>query len=848
MVRTFGAPIVLPADPTTGLAAATKQYVDAAGGLRVAAPSGDTTGATDVAVLNAAITTVNAAGGGTVSLQPGTYWINTPVVLRSTVTVRGAGVEATVIKLANAANCDVLAGLNFATLTLTGASTWASSGIWDFAVADLTVDGNRANQSGASWGVRVYGYNWLLTNLDVRNCFTDGLWTEWGPLSSDAPATSDGSECTANNIKAHHCGRHGWVFLGPSDSRLANVMAFKNNQAAGSTSIGFWALQDRVSNILATAVSMNGAAASGFTGTFNVNSNTPTDFYAAAGTLTVTTSSGTATMTYTGKTTTSFTGCTVTAGAGTFGTGNAVTTSTSKFTTNGMQLNNCHVWANDHTWAAVVDGQVSMSNCHWEGARYGQLLIRNSANVAGGFVYDFSPIASGCGIQLGDDGTTAGLPSSVTVAANACSLNTRVSAILNDTVLRASLRWVSATQSNVRLQNVTKTTGTYTATVASASNAVDISTWAGAGTLTVASTNQIPDGAGVLSVATSNGTFNAAYTGNNVTNGANRASGTQFTGLTAQGSPPGGSLLSTGGAVALVGIGTNAYSGTVDTGSRLSIQSAGPSTAVSTAASVEQAFGPRTVDTGAAANAFRVRNAGTDQLNLNTNTKQFQLPNAQQIILYSDNYSTQAVALDGTTGVITGPTRGGKALTFPGSLWVPGDHGLVAANGDPAYAAANSTVSPAGTVFHCRIHCPVQFTATNIVLYVVTAGGTLTSGQCLGGLYHAGAGGALVASTADLSTGANSFASAGAYTLALSGGPYTGLAAGDYTVAFFYNGTTGPALARFGNVAANLPNVGLANGTYRHFTDSTNTGRTTTLPSTIGTQTAAAIAWFAGIS
>lgn len=421
-----------------------------------------------------------------------------------------------------------------------------------------------------------------------------------------------------------------------------------------------------------------------------------------------------------------------------------------------------------------------------------------------------------------------------------------MSSILNDTARRASVRWVSATQSNVQVQNVTKTTGTYSTTVASASNGVDISTWAGSGTLTVASTNQIPDGPGTITVATSNGTFTCTYTGNNVTVGANRTPGNQFTGLTATGSPPGGSLLSTGGAVALVGIGTFAYSGTVDGGSRLAIQSAGPSTAISTAASYVQEFGPRTLDLGLASNGFRLRNSGADQLNLNTSTKQLQLANGQQVIFYSDNYSTQLLKLDGTTGLITGPTRGGKNVLFPGPTWVPGDHGLVTWNGDPVYAAANSVVPTAGTVYHVRVHCPVAFTATNVLLYVVTADSGLTAGQCFAGLCAPG--GTMVGTTADLSSGANSFATGGAYAFPLSGGPYTGLAAGDYTVCFFFNGTTGPALARFGNVAANLPNVALSAGSYRHFTDSTNTGRTTTFPTNKGTESASAFAWFAGIN
>jgi hypothetical protein len=806
-------------------------------------PSGDTTGATDITAINSAITTANTAGGGVVTLQPGTYYVNSPIILKSTVVLRGSNLEATIIKLANASNTDVIQSLNFSSLTLTGASTWQTSGIWDCAIVDLVIDGNRANQTTAGFGIRLYGYNWSLTNLDVRNCFTDGIWTEWGPLSSDAPNNTDGSECTVNNVKVHHNGRHGWTFLGPSDCRLANVLTFKNNQAAAASGIGFWALQDRVSNILTTASSMNAVASTGFTGTFNVNNST--ELYASSGTLSIVTSSGNATMTYTGKTSTAFTGCTVTAAAGNFQTNNTLATTTSKFTTNGLQMLNCHTWSNDHTWACVIDGQTSMANCHWEGARYGQLLVRNSLNLTGGFIYDFSPIATSCGIQLGDDGTTAGLPISVAVAANSCNIITRVSSLLNDTALRASLHWVAASQSNIQLQNVTKTTGSYSTTVASASNNVDVSTWVGAGTLTVASTNQIPDGPGTITVVTSKGTITCTYTNTNGTIGASRSAGTQFTGLTSIGAAS-SSNLATGNAVVLQNIGTIAVTGTIDTGSRVAVQSAGSSTTISTNASMTQEYGSTTLDIGSNANAFRLRNTGTDQFNVNTTNKQIQLPNAQQVILYSDNYVTKQMTIDGSLGLITGPTRGAKPVTFPGAHWLPGDHGLITWTGDPEYATANTVVATAGTVYHCKVHCPVLFTATNVIIYVVTAGTVLTSGQCFAGLYNSA--GTLIASTADISSGATSFATSGSYTFALSGGPYVNLAAGDYTVAFFFNGTGGPSLARFGNVAAGLVNVALSAGNYRHFIDSTNTGRTTTLPATIGTQVSNGVAWFAAIS
>lgn len=817
-------------------------------------PSGDTTGATDVAAINAAITAANTGSGGTVQLQAGTYWINTPVILKSNVTLRGTGVGNTIVTVAAGSNCDVMQGSGFATLTLSGTAPFAG-GVSSCVVQDLLLDGNAANQTSVGYGYRVYGFANAVRNVIIRNCLT-GIWHECGPLNTQDGPSNPGSECEFSNIRIYLSQSHGMMLLGPSDCVVSDVTIGFSNSAIAASGIGFWGLCDQKSNILATASAMNGTTVAGFTGTFSVQAASvggATDFYAVSGTLSVATSSGTATMTYTGKTATTFTGCVVTAGAGTFVTNNAVTTSgAQRFTTNGLLLSQVHPYGCSQSWGFVLDGTTTAVNCHSDGTCVGGLLARGSVSWHGGEIYDFTPTTVSCGVQLGDVGATAGVPTTATLPTSQCDIVTSVVGLQLDLAARSAARWVNASQSRVSIKAVTQTTGTHTATLASGSNGVDVSTFTSGspGTLFVTNTNNIPTtGGGTLTVATALGAVTCTFTGTNAAanTATSRPAGNQITGVVAVGATT-GSTMSTGGTVTQTNMGTVGVGGSVDTTSRIDVHVSSATLAASTAASQERALGAYVRDLGLAANGFQLRANGTDLFNINSSNGQIQIPNARQIILYSDNYATKAATLDGSTGVLTGPTRGGNALTFPGSLWVPGDHGLITANGDPEYAAANSVVTSPGTVYHCRVHCPIPFTATNIVLYIVTAGGTLTTGQCLGGLYHAGAGGALIASTADLSSGANSFASAGAYTLALAGGPYTNLPAGDYTVAFYFNGTTGPALARFGNVASGLPNMNLANGTYRHFTDSTNTGRTTTMPATIGTQAANGIAWFAGIS
>lgn len=663
-------------------------------------PSGDTSGVTDTANITAA-----EATGRKVWFAAGNFWV-TGLTKQSGTYWEGAGEGATFLNLAAGANADVVQGANFASLTMTGANTWGSAGIWDWGISRMCIDGNASGQSGVSYGLRVYGYGWTLENLVVRNCLTDCIWTEWGALATKSPVTAEDNVATATNVKTAFAQRHGWSHLGPSDCRFDAVETYQNNQAHGASGIGLWALNDQISNVMATASGMNGTSASGFTGTFTVQAaqlGGATDLYAASGTLKVTTSSGTATMTYTGKTATTFTGCTVTSGAGNFQTGNAVTSSAQKFTSNGLQTTACHSWSVDHTWAAVFDGQVSDGNSHWEGAQYGQILVRSSTNKAGGFVYDITgQFPAGCGIQLGDNGSTSGVPLSASLTANACDLRTRAYSFLHDTAAHSSLNWVSATQSSADIAAVTRQSGTYATTIAAGSNGVDLSTFTGGspGTLFVASTQSIPNGAGTLTIATSNGNQTATFTGTNGNNGGSggtsRSAGTQFTGVVAAGGTPGGSTMSTGGAVSLQNVGSLAIGGTADASSRIRVQCWSSSTALNTAASKVQETGPHNFDGGTSANAFTLRVNGTQQVNFSGASNQLQFPNSTDLRGYSDNFTTKTWEIPSATGIgqLAGLTLTGAAGSSSSALSALGAAAVQAASAvfKPSNpAAVNST-------------------------------------------------------------------------------------------------------------------------------------------------------------
>jgi hypothetical protein len=164
--------------------------------------------------------------------------------------------------------------------------------------------------------------------------------------------------------------------------------------------------------------------------------------------------------------------------------------------------------------------------------------------------------------------------------------------------------------------------------------------------------------------------------------------------------------------------------------------------------------------------------------------------------------------------------------------WTAADQGFITWNYDQPSLAAGSGVAltTAGTLYVMAVKLNVAASITNISYYMTTGGSALTSGQCFAALYQ-GAGGALLGTTADQST---NFAATGAFkTAAISGGPVSA-AAGKLYVAFWFNGTTGPSLAR-SNSTTSLLNAGLATAASRWGV--ADTGKTTTAPSTLGTIT-----------
>lgn len=187
----------------------------------------------DTAALNAAAAAANTAKGGRVVLPAGVCTTSTGIPIYSNVSYTGEGPNVTTVALRNGSNKDVFYGttngygstmVNYAA----GYQTGAVAAISGWAITDLTIDGNAANQQSGGAGIRQYGYAFLIQNVTIENTFADCLYSDY---NAEPPAAT-GLEGQIVNITAYHCGGNpansivytagavGVRWAGSTDSRL----------------------------------------------------------------------------------------------------------------------------------------------------------------------------------------------------------------------------------------------------------------------------------------------------------------------------------------------------------------------------------------------------------------------------------------------------------------------------------------------------------------------------------------------------------------------------------------------------------------------------------------------------
>lgn len=183
--------------------------------------------ATGVAATDTAI--VNAAKATGLRLPPGTYVVNT-ITIGTGEALRGSGSGATILQLAAGQNSHVVQTTNFAALTGNDSTSTPS----EFEISDITLDGNKANQSsGSGNALAIYAYGYRLTNVTARNARGYGVWTEWG--SAGPFLAPNGMEAHAINTRIHDCDGGGVYHRGPHDSQWVNTIIVKNSGTISGT-------------------------------------------------------------------------------------------------------------------------------------------------------------------------------------------------------------------------------------------------------------------------------------------------------------------------------------------------------------------------------------------------------------------------------------------------------------------------------------------------------------------------------------------------------------------------------------------------------------------------------------
>jgi hypothetical protein len=213
---TAAAAVVHRDNPT----AAPARTADAAFNVRDFGAAGD--GRTDdTAKVQAAIDAARDTGG-IVQFPPGTF-LTRRLTLYSRIHLRGAGGDATVLKLWPGANSAILESEGYDKLA--GGGT--DGGTTMFSVRDLTLDGNKSQNPGGGYGLRLYSYGYEISDVIAFNCRNDGIYSEWG-TSSALPAPSHQMESRLSGIRSHDNDGHGIDFNGPHDSMFLNCLAFQN--------------------------------------------------------------------------------------------------------------------------------------------------------------------------------------------------------------------------------------------------------------------------------------------------------------------------------------------------------------------------------------------------------------------------------------------------------------------------------------------------------------------------------------------------------------------------------------------------------------------------------------------
>lgn len=181
-------------------------------------------GTTDDTAAITAATVAAAVSGGQVSYPPGTYMVTGDIPISTNVEHVGSGYGEVIIKLIAGSTKNVFTGDNFATLT-GGTST---AGVFHFGLRNLLIDGNKSNCPSGLRGVAFYGFEYVIEDVLIHNCQTDGFYTEWNGSGNPVGTNDLFEEAYVTNLKTFDNNGNGTWGNGPHDSYFYGCISARN--------------------------------------------------------------------------------------------------------------------------------------------------------------------------------------------------------------------------------------------------------------------------------------------------------------------------------------------------------------------------------------------------------------------------------------------------------------------------------------------------------------------------------------------------------------------------------------------------------------------------------------------
>jgi hypothetical protein len=163
-------------------------------------------------------------------IGPGTFIVS-GLTLKTNTYIHGAGRENTWLKLKASSNVHVIEGENADALF--GGGTY--TGIRNFGLFDLGIDGNRANQAPGDpdlcCGIAVYGAKGHLARLTIKEVDGSGLRTGWGQYGESVGGLSS----RYDDVVIDTVGRNGWWNTGSHDHLATHIVIIDAGQETDNT-------------------------------------------------------------------------------------------------------------------------------------------------------------------------------------------------------------------------------------------------------------------------------------------------------------------------------------------------------------------------------------------------------------------------------------------------------------------------------------------------------------------------------------------------------------------------------------------------------------------------------------